>query len=203
MPPAFHVIFVSLLTGLFFFAVVATITRYVLALRGADERSRLAVGTDLGALWSASIGTVFVVFAVIFGFTIWVPSAAINSPVIRNKVLTSVLLLATLIIYLVIRWRAGSALWRNRWLGAFQVLVMVAGFHWAMVTNSIGGTVAGIPSGYESIVRLSGVETRFTYYLPTWALLVVVLLTVAMLVIAFTDSSGDTASADETTTAES
>lgn len=197
MPPAFHVIFVSLLTGLFFFAVLATVVRYLLSLRGADENSRLAVATDLGALWAAAIGTVFVVFAVVFGFTIWVPSAAINSPVIRNKVLTSVLLLATVIIYLVIRMRAGSGMWRNRWLGLFQVLVAFAAFHWAMVTNSIGGEVAGIPSGYETIVRLSGVETRVTYYLPTWALGVVVLLTIAMIVIAFTDSSDTSDTAEE------
>lgn len=191
MPPAFHAIVVSLVTGLFFFTMIAVFARYALAWSGDATNSRLAVAADQGALWAASIGSVFILAAVVTGFAIWAPSAAINSPVMRNKILTAVLLLVTYGIFVAIRLYAGERLWLNRPLATFQVLVAIAGFHWSMVTNSIGGDIAGIPSGYETIVALSGVETRFTYYLPTWVLAVIAVLSIAMLALAFTDRTPD------------
>ena len=185
MPPAFHAMAVSILTGLFFFTVIAAVVRAVLSFRGADPTSKLAVASDLSALWAATIGWVVVFGAIITGFTIWSPSAVTNSPVMRNKILAAVLLLATYGVFLAMRWLLGARLWENKVLAAFAAFVALAGFHWGMITNSIGGDIAGIPSGYETLVRLTGVETRFTYYLPTWLLIVVVVVSVALLVLAF------------------
>ncbi len=199
MPPAFHAIVVSLITGLFFFTVLAVVVRLVMQWRGAESRSALAVGADQGALWAATIGTALIVAAMITGFAIWAPSAAINSPIMRNKILTAILLLVTFAIFIGIRWKVGERLWHNRTLSLFYGLLALAGFHWSMVTNSIGGDIAGIPSGYETLVQWSGVETRFTYYLPTWLLVLIALVSVAMLVLAFTDRS---APADEQRHAE-
>ncbi len=200
MPPAFHAMVVSLITGLFFFALLAVLFRVLLQWRNTDPRAPLAVAADLGALWSAVIGTVLIAGAVITGFAIWAPSAAINSPVMRNKFLTMTLLLVTYLIFIGIRWYVGPALWRSRVLSGFYALVAIAGFHWSMVTNSIGGDIAGIPSGYETIVRLSGVETRFTYYLPTWTLVTIAVLSIAMLVLAYT-SAGRKEPAEDADTA--
>ncbi|MCC5947270.1 MAG: hypothetical protein JJT89_02340 [Nitriliruptoraceae bacterium] len=197
MPPAFHAIVVSLITGLFFFALIAVLVRLAIQWRGSDPRSRLAVGADQGALWSASIGTLLILGAVITGFAIWAPSAAINSPVMRNKILTALLLLVTYAIFVAIRWRFGERLWENKALSAFYAMVAIAGFHWSMVTNSIGGDIAGIPSGYETIVQLSGVETRFTYYLPTWVLITIVVISVAMLALAYLGGTPEETSENE------
>ncbi len=187
MPPAFHAITTGLLNGLLFFALLAVVVRIVLQWRDRDARSPLAIAADQAALWAVSIGALMTLAAIITGFTIWAPSAAINSPVMRNKLLTAALMLVTYLIFLGIRWMLGENLWRSKVVSAFYGLVALAGFHWSMVTSSIGGDIAGIPSGYETIVQLSGVETRFTYYLPTWVLIVIAVLSIAMLVVALTD----------------
>lgn len=192
MPPAFHAITTGLLNGLLFFALLAVIVRIVLQWRDPDVRSPLAVAADQGALWAVSVGVLMSLAAIITGFTIWAPSAAINSPVMRNKLLTAALMLVTYLIFLGIRWVLGENLWRSKVVSAFYAMVALAGFHWSMVTSSIGGDIAGIPSGYETIVQLSGVETRFTYYLPTWTLIVIAVLSVAMLVVALTDRESAT-----------
>ena len=196
MPPAFHAITTGLLNGLLFFAVLAVIVRIVLQWQDRDPRSALAIGADQTALWAVTVGLVMSLAAIITGFLIWAPSAAINSPVMRNKLLTAALMVVTYLIFIGIRWMLGENLWRSKVVSAFYGMVAIAGFHWSMVTSSIGGDIAGIPSGYETIVQLSGVETRFTYYLPTWTLLVIAVLSVAMLVVAFTDKESAQASAE-------
>ncbi len=187
MPPAFHAITTGLLNGLLFFALLAVIVRIVLQWRGRDPRSPLAVAADHTALWAVVVGLVLSLAAIITGFTIWAPSAAINSPVMRNKLLTAALLVVTYLIFISIRWILGASLWQSKVVSAFYGMVALAGFHWSMVTSSIGGDIAGIPSGYETIVQLSGVETRFTYYLPTWTLIVIAVLSIAMVLVALTD----------------
>ena len=196
MPPAFHAITTGLLNGLLFFALLAVIVRIVLQWQDRDPRSPLAVAADQTALWAVVVGLVMSLAAIITGFTIWAPSAAINSPVMRNKLLTAALLVVTYAIFIGIRWTLGQDVWRSKVVSAFYGMVALAGFHWSMVTSSIGGDIAGIPSGYETIVRLSGVETRFTYYLPTWTLVVIAVVSVAMLVVALTDKESATTSAD-------
>lgn len=186
MPPAFHAMVVSLVTGLFFFALLSVLVRLVIQWRGGDPRSPLAIGADQSAVWAAVVGWLLILGAVITGFSIWEPSAAFNSPIMRNKLLTALLLAVTYALFIGMRWFLGNRIWRNKVLSAFYAMVAVAGFHWGAVTNSIGGDVAGIPSGYETIVRLSGVDTRFTYYLPTWVLAVIVVISVGLLVLAFT-----------------
>ena len=198
MPPAFHAITTGLLNGLLLFALLAVLLRIVLQWRDHHPRSPLAIAADRGALWAASLGWLLALAAIGTGFLIWAPSAAINSPVMRNKLLTAALLVVTYAIFLAIRWKLGEALWQSKTVSAFYGLVALAGFHWSMVTSSIGGDIAGIPSGYETIVRLSGVETRFTYYLPTWTLIVIAVLSIAILVIALTDRASASASDDRT-----
>lgn len=183
MPPAFHAITVSILTGMFFFTMIAAGVRLLLALKG-DSQSKTAIAADKASFWSALIGWVVVFAALLTGFSVWNMSAVTNSPVMRNKILAAILLLVTFAVFLAIRAKVGEGIWRNKPLAIFYVFVAAAGFHWAMVANSIGGDIAGIPSGYEQIVRLGGVETRFTYYLPFWLILVMVLASVAMLALA-------------------
>lgn len=185
MPPAFHAITVSLLTGMFFFAMIAAVVRLAITWRKGDPTSKVAIAADLSSLWSATIGWVVVFGALVTGFSVWSLSAVTNSPVMRNKILAAVLLLVAFAIYIGLRFRVGPSLWQSKVMSVFAVFVAGAGFHWAMVANSIGGDIAGIPSGYENIVRLSGVETRFTYYLPDWLIITMVIASVVMLVLAF------------------
>ena len=197
LPPAFHSMFVHLLTGLFFFTVIAVLVRAFITCRGLPSRGPIAVASDLGAYWSAIIGIVFSLISILTGFLLQTLGAAINSPVIRNKILTAVVLTVVFGVFVAMRYRLGEGMWRNGWLALFAVFLAVAGYHWNLVTNSIGGEIAGVPSGYETIVRLSGVETRFTYYLPWWVLALIAVAAIGLVAFAYLTSDRDEVEEDE------
>ena len=184
---AFHAITAGLTTGVLLFALLAVVVRLILHLRGVEGYPRLATASDLSAIAAVAVALVIGVAAIVTGFLLWDFGAVINSPVMRNKLLTAALMVVTYALYLGVRLRVGPRLWENTWMAGFYTFLAIAGFHWGMVTSSIGGDIAGIPSGYETLVRLSGVETRFTYYLPTWMLVVMTVAAVVFLVVAFTD----------------
>ncbi len=197
MNPAFHSIVVHVLTGTLMFGTFAAVALFVLRF-GALARFRyLAPAADQAALFAIWIGTVVSVAGMVTGFAIHSLESSLNSPVIRNKITSGILLILTYGLFLYLRHRIGSRIWNNDLTAGLATFLTLAGLHWNIVVNSIGGDVAGVPSGYESIVRLSGVETRFTYYLPTWVLLAIAAIVVAMLVLAFTDRGSKDAAEED------
>ncbi len=190
MNPAFHSIIVHVLTGALAFGTFAAVGLFLVRFPVGARFRHLAPAADMAALWAIWIGTVVSVGGMVSGFAIHSLEASINSPVIRNKISAGLLLILTYGLYLFLRHRLGPRIWNNDWLAAFAAFLTVAGLHWNVVTNSIGGDVAGVPSGYESIVRLSGVETRFTYYLPTWTLIAIAAVSVALLALGLARRSG-------------
>lgn len=196
MNPAFHSIVVHVLTGTLMFGTFAAVGLFALRFGVLARFRYLAPAADQAALFAIWIGTVVSVAGMVTGFAIHSLESSLNSPVIRNKISSGILLIVTYGLFLYLRHRIGSRIWNNDLMAGFAAFLTVAGMHWNIVTNSIGGTVAGVPSGYEYIVRFSGVETRFTYYLPTWVLLVMAAIAIGMLVLTFTDREAKEA-ADE------
>ncbi len=188
MRPAYHTIVVGLVSGLMLFALIATVVRVFLRLRGR-EASPLATAADRAAVAAASLGIALTVVGIITGFLVWPLEATLRSPVMKNKILASFLSVAFWGAFLAVRFRRGPLLWSNLTLGVYAVMLAASGFVFGMITSSIGGDAAGNPSGFENIVRIFGVETRFTFYLPTWLNLVVIVLGVLALVVAFTARS--------------
>ncbi len=188
MRPAYHTIVVGLVSGLMLFALIATVVRVFLRLRGR-EASPLATAADRAAVAAASLGIALTVVGIITGFLVWPLEATLRSPVMKNKILASFLSVAFWGAFLAVRFRRGPQLWSNLTLGVYAVMLAASGFVFGMITSSIGGDAAGNPSGFENIVRIFGVETRFTFYLPTWLNLVVIVLGVLALVVAFTARS--------------
>ena len=187
MNPAFHSIVVHVLTGTLIFGTGAAVALFALRFSVLARFRYLAPAADMAALFAIWIGTVVSVAGMVTGFAIHSLESSLNSPVIRNKISSGILLIVTYGIFLYLRHRFGSKLWNNDLLAGFAAFLTVAGMHWNIVTNSIGGTVAGVPSGYEYLVRFSGVETRFTYYQPTWTLLLIVAVALGVVVLALTD----------------
>jgi len=187
MNPAFHSIVVHVLTGTLLFGTGAAVALFALRFSGLARFRYLAPAADMAALFAIWVGTVVSGAAMVTGFAIHSLEASLNSPVIRNKISTGLLLIVTYGIFLFLRHRIGSRIWNNDLTAGFAAFLAVAGMHWNIVTNSIGGSVAGVPSGYENLVRISGVETQFTYYLPTWTLMVILVVVVGMIALAFTD----------------
>ena len=198
MNPAFHSIVVHVLTGTLMFGTFAAVALFALRFSVLARFRYLAPAADMAALFAIWIGTVVSVAGMVTGFAIHSLESSLNSPVIRNKISAGILLILTYGIFLFLRHRIGSRIWNNDLTAGFAAFLAVAGMHWNIVTNSIGGTVAGVPSGYEYIVRFSGVETRFTYYLPSWTLLAIAAVAIAMLVLAFTDKGSKDAAEQDT-----
>jgi hypothetical protein len=168
MRPAFHIITVSLVTGVLFFATIAVLVRTWLALRRAPADHPLARSADLGGYAATAIGFILALAAILTGFLLWPLDAVLNSALMKNKILTAVLLVAFWGMFLLVRFRRGPAMWDNPAMAVYAALLAVSGFFFGMLTSSIGGDVAGNPSGFENIVQAFGVETRYTFYLPTW-----------------------------------
>lgn len=79
----------------------------------------------------------------------------------------------------------------------YVTLLALSGFAFGMITNSIGGDVAGNPSGFENIVEILGVETRYTFYLPTWLNLAIIVGGIALIAMASIGTNPETNSLAE------
>ncbi len=185
MRPAYHSIVVSLVTGLFFFAMLAVLVRLVLRWQGKND-SPLAVAADRAALAAAGLGLALTAIGIVTGFTIWPLEATLRSSLMKNKILTSFLVLAFWGSYFVVRLRLGPAMWNSMAMSLYAFVLAASGYLFGLITNSIGGDAAGNPSGVEGIVRIFGVETRSTFYLPTWLNLTIIALGIIAVVLAVT-----------------
>ena len=196
MKPAYHTIVVSLVTGLFFFAVLAVVARALLQWRKMGDRP-IATYADRAAVGAAVIAIVLTVVGIITGFLQWPLEATLRSSLMRNKILAAFLLLAFWGMFLIVRLRRGADLWRSPVMTVYVTLLALSGFAFGMITNSIGGDVAGNPSGFENIVEILGVETRYTFYLPTWLNLAIIVGGIALIAMASIGTNPETNSLAE------
>lgn len=83
---------------------------------------------------------------------------------------------------LVTCWRLGKRVWQGgrRWV---MVLLGLLGGVLLTVAGTLGGHLAGNPSGVSRLLRLAGWEVYTTFYVPNFmlTLLVVIALTLAVL----------------------
>lgn len=190
MRPAYHSIIVSLVTGLFFFAFVAVIVRLVLRYQGKDD-TPLATYADRAAIGAAGLAVALTTVGIVSGFLLQPLEATLRSSLMKNKILSSFLIIAFWGAYLAVRIKRGPDMWRSPAMAIYAGLLALSGFTFGMITNSIGGEAAGNSSGFENIVRFFGVETRSTFYLPTWLNLTIIGVGILALVIGYT-SRGST-----------
>lgn len=185
MRPAYHSIIVSLVTGLFFFALVAVALRVLLRFQGKDD-SPLATYADRAAIGAASLAVTLTVVGIISGFLLQPLEATLRSSLMKNKILSSFLIIAFWGAYLAVRIKRGPDMWRSPAMAIYAGMLAISGFVFGMITNSIGGDVAGNSSGFENVIRIFGVETRSTFYLPTWLNLVIIGIGIVALVVGYT-----------------
>lgn len=164
MIPAYHIITNSLLTGATLLSVIFFIA---LCLSKTSEKKN---GFDLALLVSSATAVFFIFGSILTGAFLWNWEAVLNSPLLKNKLMIVSILTLNWTTFLILRLRFGASLWNHRIFSIFSGFLIITGFLTNMMANSIGGEIAGNGSGFEQIVQLIGIETRFSYYLPNWVL---------------------------------
>ncbi|MEE9139056.1 MAG: hypothetical protein V3V07_10980 [candidate division NC10 bacterium] len=175
---AFHAITAGLTTGMLALALFAILVKLYADARPQHD-GRLGVYADGAAIFGVSVGLVFMLGALVTGFAQWPLEAYLNSPIAKNKIFTALVALMFWVGFLLLRWRAGDRLWRDRRLVALYLFLALGGFAYIVFTNSIGGHIAGKPSGFERLVMAVGIETRRTFTLPEWVSGLLILLGLA------------------------
>ncbi|MEE9123870.1 MAG: hypothetical protein V3U14_05150 [candidate division NC10 bacterium] len=175
---AFHAITAGLSTGMLALALFAVLVKLYADAR-PQRNERLSTYADGAAIFGASVGVLFLLGALVTGFAQWPMEAYLHSPIAKNKIFTALVALMFWVGFLLLRWRAGDGLWRDRRLVALYLFLALGGFASIVFTNSIGGHLAGKPSGFERLVMAVGIETRRTFTLPEWVSGLLILLGLA------------------------
>ncbi len=175
---AFHAITAGLTTGMLALALFAVLVKLYADAR-PQRNERLSTYADGAAIFGASVGLIFMLGALVTGFAQWPMEAYLHSPIAKNKIFTALVALMFWVGFLLLRWRAGDGLWRDRRLVALYLFLALGGFAYIVFTNSIGGHLAGKPSGFEHLVMAVGIETRRTFTLPEWVSGLLILLGLA------------------------
>lgn len=162
---AFHTIMVEMTTGMLALATLAIIILTWAVLFGQGRKERLRDGLDAVAFFGASLGTAMILLAIFTGFLQWPLQAFLSSVIARNKIFTAVIAFTLWGAFVFLRAAAGKQLWERRGLTLFALILGLAGFSYLVFTASIGGTLAGKPSGFEQLARTI-IETRRTFVLP-------------------------------------
>jgi hypothetical protein len=175
MNPGYHAMYVGLTTGTLVLAFLALTYRVWYAPRGRLGQA-IWDAADAVALYAALLGFVTLVLAMLSGLALRPMEAFLSSPITKNKILLAMLATVCWGSFLAIRLKAGPRLWdlQRGFISHYAYVMALAGFLYLISTNSIGGEIAGIPSGYERIAEAVGYRTRHAFYFPT--LLNVVLL---------------------------
>lgn len=166
MNPGYHAMFVAFTTGTLVLAFLALTYRFWLRPRQPIAHAAW-VAAEPVALYAALIGTVVLLMAIASGFALRPMEAFLNSPITKNKILTSYLTVVCWAAFLALRLRSGPSLWQRGFSAHFAYVAALAGFVFLVTTNSIGGDISGIPSGYEQFAQSLGFRTRHALYFPT------------------------------------
>lgn len=163
-----------------FFPIALLDTAFVFILIRAFSDGPLGKRLEAGIAPLIYLGVLGGVAAFVLGLLSWPYSALTASPLGRNHLLMASWTLTYWIVLSVLVWRIGSALWdgARRWL---MLILAALGAGFLTLTGTLGGSLAGEPSGISDLVRLAGWETYTTLYVPD-AILIVTILVAAVLV---------------------
>ena len=174
---AYHVLMVHFPIALWMTATLAILFRALSA--GPLARS---VGHALVPLLSASL--VFGVVAFAIGLMVWPWETISASALGRNHVLLASWTVSYWAVILYVLWRHGESLWQGteRWIMAGLALV---GSGLLGITGTLGGHLVGIYTEVSALLRQLGWEVYTTYYVPDYTLIALVVVSIALLGMAF------------------
>ncbi|HET7204351.1 MAG TPA: DUF2231 domain-containing protein [Steroidobacteraceae bacterium] len=130
------------------------------------------------------IGVMTGVVSYVLGQFVWSPAAVQKTPLGRNHMIGATWTLSCWAAVLYLRWRAGESVWSTPLRRVVMATLGSVGGVLLAVTGTLGGHLHGAPAQLSDLLRLVGFDVYTTFYVPTWALIVMVGATVAMPVLA-------------------
>jgi len=139
------------------------------------------------------IGVVTGVLSYVLGLLVWPPDTLQTTPLGRNHMIAASWSLCSWAAVLFLRWRVGERVWA----GVVNRLIMVGlgalGAGQLAATGTLGGHLHGAPAYLSELMRVFGWDVYHTFYLPTWVLLSLAVVIVAMPALAIVTTRGHAA----------
>jgi uncharacterized membrane protein len=182
MIPAYHSMLVHLITAPLLITFFAVTFRFWLQPRSGPGLT-LARACDPVAFYSSLFGMIVVLLTFVTGIMLRPLEAFLNSPISKNKIILALLTMLCWYAWMFLRLRLGRLIWdRSRFHAHFAYVMILAATLFLIATNSIGGQLAGNPSGYEMFAKALGYRTRQALYFPTVLNVALVVAGLAVLV---------------------
>lgn len=166
------------------FPIGVLIVTTLMILFRAVSSSHYALAVDRVLPAALLIGLVGGLLTFMIGLSIWNWEAVARSPMARNHVMMSAWALAVYAVLYVVRYVNGHGVWDGfgRWFMAFGAIVAATILS---IAGTTGGYLAGNSTHLSVILNELGWNLYDTYYLPSWAVLVLGGLGVVIAAIAF------------------
>jgi hypothetical protein len=169
----YHVVLVHFPIALWMTATLAILFRTI-------SDGPLAKVIDRALVPLLAAGLIFGMAAFLIGFMVWPWETISSTPLGRNHVLLATWTVAYWTLLLATRWIQGEAVWDGmmRWvMGGLAILGSVL----LGITGTLGGHLVGIYTDVSQVLRLLGWEVYTTFYVPTFTLLALGLVTLILI----------------------
>lgn len=124
------------------------------------------------------------------GLMVWPPETLQTTPLGRNHMIAASWSLGSWGALLFLRWRVGERVWDGIVNRLIMVALGVLGASQLAATGTLGGHLHGAPAYLSELLRPFGWDVYRTFYLPTWVLVVLAVVIVAMPVLAILATRG-------------
>ena len=128
-----------------------------------------------------ALGALAGLLTYLLGWAVWSIDALLYSPLARNHILMATWTLAYWCVLWLLYWRIGERIWQGleRWS---MLLLSIIGITLLSITGTLGGSLAGNPSGLPRLLAVLGWNTNSTFYLPS-AMVIFTLISAGLLLL--------------------
>ena len=130
------------------------------------------------------LGVLSGLIAYVLGLMVWPPDTLQTTPLGRNHMMAATWSMFYWVSVLFLRWWVGERVWD----GVVNRLIMLGlgalGTGLLTITGTLGGHLHGAPTFLSDVLRQVGWEVYATFYFPTWVLVLLAAVIVAMPVVA-------------------
>ncbi len=119
--------------------------------------------------------------AYVLGQLVWPPDTLQATPLGRNHMMSATWSLFFFGSVLFLRWRAGEEVWDGPVNRVIMLLLGSLGAVLLAITGTLGGHLHGAPARLSDLLKMIGLNVYETFYLPTWMLVVVAVVIMALL----------------------